>query len=283
MGSAGVGSGGDSGTDRCYRRAGAAGVDWVRRDRRGRRGRLVLPGPRVQRDCRGLVYQGTYSSATNYALGDVVLFQGASYASLLNGNHGNTPSLSPGQWGCADGAGTGGCDGCAGTSRCGRAAGLPGSVGPNGPQGRREPQGIPGQAGAQGLTGATGPQGLQGPMGPQGVAGPVGMTFRGAYSSAVNYALADGVVFNGSGYVSLVAGNHGNTPSSSPAQWLVFATGVAGPQGVAGPAGSAGGDWSDGAAGCSWGAGSYRSYRPAGARGGELHGELFFDDELWAA
>jgi hypothetical protein len=185
----------------------------------------------------GLVYQGTFSSVTNYALGDVVLFQGASYASLLNGNHGNTPSTSPGQWGVLTAQGPTGATGAQGPQGVAGAQGLPGSVGPNGPVGPQGVQGVPGQAGAQGLTGATGPQGLQGPMGPQGIAGPVGMTFRGAYSSTVNYALADGVVFNGSGYVSLVAGNQGNTPGLSPAQWELFATGTVGPQGPVGPTG----------------------------------------------
>jgi hypothetical protein len=185
----------------------------------------------------GLVYRGTYVSGTNYALGDVVLFQGASYASLLNGNHGNTPNVSPGQWGVLTAQGPAGPTGAQGPQGVAGPQGLPGSVGPNGLPGPQGVQGIPGQAGAQGLTGATGAQGLQGPMGPQGSAGPVGMTFRGAYSSTVNYALADGVVFNGSGYVSLVAGNHGNSPDVSPAQWELFATGTAGPQGPVGPAG----------------------------------------------
>jgi hypothetical protein len=188
----------------------------------------------------GLVYQGNYSSATNYALGDVVLFQGASYASLLNGNRGNTPNVSPGQWGVLTAQGPAGPTGAAGPQGVAGPQGLPGSVGPNGPTGPQGAQGIPGQAGAQGLTGATGTQGLQGPMGPQGVAGLVGMTFRGAYSSTVNYALADGVVFNGSGYVSLVAGNHGNSPDVSPVQWGLFATGTTGPQGPVGPVGSQG-------------------------------------------
>jgi hypothetical protein len=78
------------------------------------------------------------------------------------------------------------------------------------------------------VTGTTGTQGLQGPMGPQGVAGPVGMTFQGVYSSTTNYAVGDGVIYNGAGYVSLVASNHGNTPDQSPAQWGLFATGTPG-------------------------------------------------------
>ncbi|MBB5344033.1 DNRLRE domain-containing protein [Tunturibacter empetritectus] len=206
----------------------------------------------------GLVYQGAYASTTNYALGDVVLWQGASYASLLNGNHGNTPSASPGQWGVLTAQGPAGPTGAQGPQGIAGAQGLPGSVGPNGPPGLQGLQGIAGQAGAQGLTGATGAQGLSGPMGPQGPAGPVGMTFRGSYSSAVNYGLADGVLFGGSAYVSLVAGNIGNTPSLSPVQWSLFATGStgatgaqgpAGPQGLQGPAGVAGAAGTQGATG----------------------------------
>lgn len=188
----------------------------------------------------GLVYQGNYASTTNYALGDVVLWQGASYASLLGGNHGNTPSVSPSQWGVLTAQGPTGATGAQGPQGVAGSQGLPGSVGPNGPPGPQGLQGIPGQAGAQGLTGPAGAQGLSGPMGPQGPAGPVGMTFQGTYSSAVNYGLADGVLFNGSAYVSLVASNQGNTPDVSPAQWSLFATGSPGATGPAGPQGPQG-------------------------------------------
>src|ERR1700721_2332005 len=65
-------------------------------------------GPAGAQGAPGLVYQGAYSSVTNYALGDVVLWQGASYTSLIAGNHGNTPSLSPTQWGGLPRGGPGG-------------------------------------------------------------------------------------------------------------------------------------------------------------------------------
>jgi hypothetical protein len=188
----------------------------------------------------GLVYQGAYSAVTNYALGDVALWQGASYASLVASNHGNTPSLSPSQWGVLTAQGPTGAAGAQGPQGVAGAQGLPGSVGPNGPLGAQGVQGIAGTAGAQGLTGPAGIQGLSGPMGPQGVAGPVGMTFLGAYSATTNYALADSVLFGGAGYVSLIAGNVGNTPGLNPAQWAVFATGTAGPAGVAGTIGPQG-------------------------------------------
>ena len=189
----------------------------------------------------GLVYQGAYSSGTNYALGDVVLWQGASYASLNAGNRGNTPDASPGWWGVLTAQGPAGVMGAQGPLGVAGPQGLPGSVGPPGEQGPQGLQGIPGQAGAQGLTGATGAPGAQGPMGPQGVAGPVGLSFKGAYSSTTNYALADGVMYGGAGYVSLVDGNHGNTPDQSPGQWAMFAAaGSTGSQGVQGPVGPQG-------------------------------------------
>ena len=186
----------------------------------------------------GFVYQGSYSSTNNYGLGDVVLWQGSSYTSLASSNHGNTPGLSPLFWGPLAAQGPQGATGSTGIAGPQGLPGPPGSVGPPGQTGPQGQQGIPGQAGAQGIPGTTGPQGLQGPMGPQGSAGPVGITFQGQYSSSTNYALADGVQYNGSGYVSLVASNHGNTPDQSPQQWALMA--AAGSPGATGPAGSTG-------------------------------------------
>jgi hypothetical protein len=186
----------------------------------------------------GLVYQGSYSSTTNYALGDVVEWQGSSYTSLIASNAGNTPSLGPEQWGLLSAQGPVGLTGATGATGSQGPQGLPGSVGPNGPAGPQGLQGIPGQAGAQGIPGTTGATGPGGPMGPQGVPGPVGITFQGTYSSTANYALADGVSYNGAGYVSLVASNHGNTPDQSPQQWALFA--AAGASGATGPSGAIG-------------------------------------------
>jgi hypothetical protein len=212
----------------------------------------------------GLVYQGNYSSATNYTLGDVVFWQGASYASLLDGNHGNTPSDSPAQWGVLTAQGPAGATGAQGPQGVAGPQGPPGSVGPPGEQGPQGLQGIPGQAGAQGLKGPAGAQGLSGPMGPQGPAGPVGMTFQGTYSSAVNYGTADGVLYNGSSYVSLVASNLGNTPDVSPSQWALFATGSPGATGPAGPQGTQG---PNGAAGLPGAPGAQGPVGPMGPQG----------------
>jgi hypothetical protein len=213
-------------------------------------------GPAGPAGSPGLVYQGVYSPATNYAPGDVVLFNGASWVSLLAGNHGQTPGLSPSSWGTLTAQGPAGASGPQGPSGPAGPAGALGPVGPPGEKGDQGSQGAPGQAGAQGLTGAAGPAGPQGASGPQGPVGATGLSFQGSYDPVHNYALADAVLWQGSGWVSLIANNHGNEPDQSPAAWSMFASaggsgpaGPAGAQGVSGPAGVAGPQGSIGPAG----------------------------------
>ncbi len=213
----------------------------------------------------GLVYQGAYSSTTNYALGDVVVWGGSSYASLVASNHGQTPGLSPGSWGILTGQGPVGATGAAGPMGAAGATGALGPVGPPGQQGNAGAQGVAGQAGAQGIPGATGATGLQGPAGPQGVAGPVGLSFIGAYSSTVNYGLGNGVMWQGAGYVSLIASNQGNTPSLSPSAWAMFA--ASGAAGAVGPAGAQGANGAAGATGATGAAGAPGAAGATGATG----------------
>jgi hypothetical protein len=166
--------------------------------------------------------RGGDSSTVNYGLADGVLFNGSAYVSLVASNQVNTPDVSPAQWSVF-------------------ATGSQGATGPTGPQGT---QGVPG---APGLPGATGAQGPQGPVGPQG---PAVANYTGNYVSTTNYGLHDAVSFGGSTYVSLIAGNVGNTPSSSQAQWAVLAAqGPVGPVGAAGPPGPAGAAGATGAMG----------------------------------
>ncbi len=192
----------------------------------------------------GLVYEGTYNATANYALNDVVVFSGSSYVSLIASNHGNTPGLTSEAWGPLTAQGPIGLIGASGPTGAPGPQGLPGSVGPPGDQGPQGAQGLAGQAGAQGIPGATGPTGLSGPMGPQGVSGPAGLSFQGNYSSTTNYNLADGVYWEGAGWVSLIASNHGNTPDQSPTAWAMFAAGgqpgATGPPGAPGQNGAAG-------------------------------------------
>jgi hypothetical protein len=126
--------------------------------------------------------------------------------------------------------------------------GLPGNAGPAGIQGvqgatgPQGPKGDTGATGAAGLPGLQGPQGIAGPMGPQGPrgatgpqgdsgpAGPVGMTWKGAWSSAVTYKANDVVSSGGSSWIALGA-NVASIPASWNSSWGLLA---AAPSGVPG-------------------------------------------------
>ena len=219
----------------------------------GERGYTGATGPQGERGAvgatgrPGFVYQGLYASATNYTSGDVVLWQGGSWASLVDSNHGNTPDASPTAWGALTSQGPRGATGDAGAQGPQGIQGPYGQVGAAGPQGLTGPQGSPGPQGAPGRDGAQGPQGDRGLTGPQGVAGPVGLTWQGTYASATNYATNDAVAWQGQTWLSLHGTNHGNAPDASPLDWALLAaqgaTGAQGPQGAQGtqgPQGSAG-------------------------------------------
>ncbi len=207
-------------------------------------------GPAGTSGGAGLQYQGAYQSTVNYNEGDIVLWQGGSWVSLIGSNHGNTPSDSPLAWGILTSQGPVGATGPAGPTGAAGPMGPPGSQGFEGPEGPQGVAGTPGSVGPPGLTGATGPMGLSGPMGPSGPAGPVGLSFQGPYQSTVNYSLGDGVTWQGDSYVSLIYNNHGNAPDQSPAAWGLFeeggppgatgATGATGPMGPTGPIGPQG-------------------------------------------
>ena len=167
----------------------------------------------------GLVYQGVYSSTGNYGLGDVVVFDGASWVSLVAVNVGETPGVSPAFWGVLASQGAQGLAGPAGATGLQGQAGLQGAVGPAGAQGVAGPIGPQGPAGLQGLTGATGAVGPAGPQGLPGVAGLAG---------------AQGVP--------------GTTGATGP-QGATGATGTAGP---AGPAGANGTNGLNGTPGLMW-------------------------------
>lgn len=249
-------------------------------------------GPAGPQGSPGLVYRGRYASTLNYALGDIVLWQGVTYTSLSASNQGNAPDLVPAQWGLlasqgptgAIGAqgdigpagpqgfqglvgpsGSAGPTGPIGIQGPAGAQGLSGSQGPHGDIGPQGVNGIPGQAGAQGIPGIAGPSGSQGSVGPSGPAGPVGLSPQGTYSSSRKYALADAVTFNGSGYVSLVDSNLGHTPDQSAGQWSLFAAaGGIGSAGAAGATGTPGASGPQGPTGLTGGTGPQGSTGPQG-------------------
>ena len=194
-------------------------------------------------------FQGTWSNATTYALGDAVFFNGSSYISLVSSNINHQPDTAPAQWSLLSQQGATGATGPAGPTG---ATGVTGAAGP---------VGAPGPAGPAGSTGATGPQGPQGPP----------VSFQGTWSNATTYALGDAVFFNGSSYISLVSSNINHQPDTAPAQWSLLsqqgatgATGPAGPTGATGVTGAAGPVGAPGPAGP---AGSTGATGPQGPQG----------------
>ena len=110
------------------------------------------------------------------------------------------------------------------------ASGAPGAIGPSGLQGPA------GATGPQGATGATGPQGFSGAQGHAGPAGPPGINFRGAWSTAAEYAANDAVTFAGSTYL-VMSPNSAVPPDQNASLWtLLAASGATGPSGMTGAA-----------------------------------------------
>jgi hypothetical protein len=250
----------------------------------------------------GVVYRNAYNAGTTYAANDAVTFNGTTYISLQNSSVGNQPDVSPAFWsvfaaaGATGPAGPIGATGIAGpvgpqgiqgsTGNTGPtgptgATGATGSIGPQGiqgPDGNTGPAGSTGATGATGSTGSVGATGATGPAGPIGVTGPQGppASFQGPWNVATTYALGDAVSYNGSSYISLVAGNVGFQPDISNVKWALLAqagatgsvgtTGATGPQGPAGPSGPTGPTGPTGATGATG---------PAGASGGGINAVNF--------
>ncbi len=219
----------------------------------GTTGSAGAAGPQGIQGLPGLGFEGTYSPVTNYGLNDVVAFGGSSYISVTAGNHGNTPGSSPPYWSL---------------------------LAAQGGQGVAGPQGIQGTAGAAGIQGPPGPAGAAGVAGAAGAAGTPGLVYQGVYGSTTNYGVGDVSLWQGASWVSLVAGNHGNTPSLSPAYWGVLtaqgpqgasgATGLQGPTGltgVQGPVGPPGEQGAQGAQGIAGTAGAQGIPGTTGAQG----------------
>jgi hypothetical protein len=186
-------------------------------------------------------FQGTWSNATTYAVGDAVFFNGSSYISLVSSNINHQPDTAPAQWSLLAQQG---------------ATGATGPVGPTGATGSQGIQGIQGPIGSTGPTGATGATGATGPQGPP-------VSFQGTWNIATTYALGDAVSYNGSSYISLVSGNVGFQPDISNVKWGLLATagtnGTNGATGATGPSGPTGAQGPAGPAG------------PAGANGSEVN------------
>ena len=228
-------------------------------------------------------------------MSDVVLFNGSSYISLVASNHGNTPDASPIYWGLVASGASGSSTGGGGTTTAASSyqgtyvsstnynlndivlysgssyISLVASNHGNTPSLSSADWGLL-AFGGQGI----GPQGPPGPAGASGAQGLPGLGFEGAYASSSNYGLDDVVSWQGSSYISLIASNHGNTPSESPAVWAVLAAAGVGTTGATGATGATGPqgtnrlhrrDGGDGSAGPDRGLGAERA-AGAGVSGG---------------
>ncbi len=198
-------------------------------------------------------------------------FNGSTYVSLVAGNVGNTPSLSPVQWAVLAAQGPAGPVGAQGPAGAPGAAGATGATGPAGPQGPpasfqgtwlvgtsyavgsvvgfggssyvalvanvgREPDLSPTFWAVLAQAGTAGTPGATGPQGPAGAPGTVGVTYRGNWVAATAYLANDVVVFGGATYLAVTT-SLGSQPDVSPAQWAVLA--VNGAVGATGPSGAA--------------------------------------------
>ena len=196
---AAAGAAGPAGAPGTNGSAGATGATGAM----GLQGPQGVPGMAGANGAAGLTYQGSYSSATNYALNDGVTYGGSSYISLAAGNQGNQPGASPSFWALLA---------------------LAGAAGPTG------------AAGPAGVAGASGPQGPAGAQGPQGATGAAGINYRGGWAAGSGYAVNDAVTFGGATYLAQTA-NNSVEPDTNAQVWAVLAAaGLAGPTGAAGVA-----------------------------------------------
>jgi hypothetical protein len=131
------------------------------------------------------VWMGPWSSATSYALNDLVERLGSTYFCIAATSLNEAPESNPLVWdlvaqkgdaGDTGAQGPQGNQGATGPQGPQGATGATGAAGATGPQGPQGDTGPAGPQGPQGLTGATGPQGLTGATGPEGPAGPQGPT-----------------------------------------------------------------------------------------------------------
>lgn len=157
------------------------------------------PGPQGPAGATGaagppISFQGIWSTATTYATGDAVFFNGSSYISLSAGNLNNPPTNGV-PWALFAQQGAIGVTGPTGATGATGEIGAVGPTGAVGPAGATGPTGSTGPVssvpGPTGPTGLTGSNGTAGPAGPTGATGPTGTGGTGMiFSSSVGAAIA---------------------------------------------------------------------------------------------
>jgi len=148
----------------------------------------------------GLIWEGAWSSVTNYQINDIVSSGGNSYIAL-NNNSDAAPSESPSSWALIAGSGLSGRSGISGLS------------------------------GASGASGASGRSGLSG-IGLSWISG--GWDFE------LTYSINDLVSYNGSSYICILGNINQIPSSSPSYWELVAASGISGRSGISGISGRSG-------------------------------------------
>jgi hypothetical protein len=168
-----------------------------------------------------LSWRGAYSSSTNYAVNDAVVFQGAAYISLVSPNTGNTPGFVAAAWSLLAAQGAAGANGADG------AAGATGSAGPTGPAGAAATV----QVGSV-TTGAAGSSAMVTNSGtttaavlnftiPQGAAGSGGTgTGSGGSTSGIPYQSMYHAVSYAAQYYSVNNTNQGASETATVLTWV---------------------------------------------------------------
>ena len=124
---------------------------------------------------------GAWDALYEYKLGDVVIYNNATYLSIKAVNKNRVPSAKLSHWqilgvDTAGSKGATGAQGIQGPMGPQGYQGVQGSVGPAGAKGAQGPIGLTGLNGTTGAKGDTGAQGLKGDMGLTGLQGPKGDT-----------------------------------------------------------------------------------------------------------
>jgi len=168
----------------------------------------------------GITWQGSWVTATDYAISDAVAHLAASYLCIADHTAGAATEPDVGgswaaHWDLLAANGGTGATGAAG------ADGTDGAVGPEGPQGPPGADGADGASGADGVSGADGIDGADG----------FSLVWRGASATALTYAANDVVANGGSVYICVAA--HTSATSDEPGvgaswetNWDLFASGA---------------------------------------------------------
>ena len=231
----------------------------------------------------GLQWQGTWTIANTYQVGDAVSYNQSSYISLKSSNTAYEPGTNPTEWALLAAQGSTGAQGQAGATGPQGATGQAGPTGATGTAGPTGATGLTGATGPTGATGAAGSTGATGPAGPIGAtgltgaigpAGPTGLQWQGTWTIANTYQVGDAVSYNQSSYISLKSSNTAYEPGTNPTEWALLAAqgstgaqgqaGATGPQGATGQAGPTG---ATGTAGPTGATGLTGATGPTGATG----------------